>query len=99
MSKILTYVAVMWTTVSVCAGLINGHDFSQEEQDWWAVQPLRDSLVPEAGAGWARNEIDRFVAARLEAAGLIRLLKPIVTNWFGERISICMACRLPRTGQ
>lgn len=65
-----TYVAVMWTTASVCAGLINGHDFSQEEQDWWAVQPLRDSLVPEAGAGWARNEIDRFVAARLEAAGL-----------------------------
>ena len=38
----------------------------------WAFQPVRDPAVPEvADAGkWARSEIDRFLLAKLEPAGL-----------------------------
>jgi hypothetical protein len=38
--------------------------------DWWSLQPLTHPQVPRDGAGWCRNEIDRFVAERLHAAGL-----------------------------
>jgi hypothetical protein len=39
--------------------------------DWWSLQPLGKPDVPKSDAGsWARNEIDRFVAARLKANGL-----------------------------
>ncbi len=37
----------------------------------WAFQPLADPAVPDIGeSDWARNEIDRFVLARLRAEGL-----------------------------
>jgi len=37
----------------------------------WAFQPMADPVPPEVrDAAWARNEIDRFVLARLEAEGL-----------------------------
>jgi hypothetical protein len=39
--------------------------------DWWALRPVRPVEVPAVrAAGWVRNPIDRFVLARLEAAGL-----------------------------
>ncbi len=37
---------------------------SQVGRDHWAFQPLSRPTVPTAGEGWARNAIDRFVAAR-----------------------------------
>ncbi len=38
---------------------------------FWSFQPLRKPPVPTpAGAGWASTDIDRFVLARLERAGL-----------------------------
>jgi hypothetical protein len=36
----------------------------------WAYLPAKKHGVPEAGTGWARNEIDRFIAARLAKDGL-----------------------------
>jgi len=37
----------------------------------WAFQPLSQPRPPEvAQAGWLRNDIDRFILAKLEAAGL-----------------------------
>lgn len=44
--------------------------FTDEDRKWWAIQPVADPAVPAAGEGWARNEIDRFVARKLEEAGL-----------------------------
>ena len=38
-----------------------------EYQDHWSFIPPTKPPVPAAGAGWARNPIDHFVAARLEA--------------------------------
>ena len=49
----------------------NPHQFSAEDRSWWAVQPVADPATPaEAGKNWARNGIDRFVARRLDEAGL-----------------------------
>ncbi len=39
--------------------------FTAEDRAWWAIQPVRDPEVPVEGEGWARNEIDMFVARRL----------------------------------
>lgn len=37
----------------------------------WAFQPLRDSSLPAiTGTAWVRNDVDRFILAKLEAAGL-----------------------------
>lgn len=38
--------------------------------DWHAFAPVKRPPVPEAGAGWARNEIDRFIASEHAARGL-----------------------------
>jgi hypothetical protein len=38
----------------------------------WAFERVRRPVLPEVGhAGWVRNEVDRFVLARLEAEGLL----------------------------
>ena len=40
-------------------------------RDHWAWQPLAEPALPEVGNGsWAAGPIDRFVLARLEAAGI-----------------------------
>lgn len=39
------------------------------EQHWSFIAPVRPA-VPKAGAGWARNPIDNFVAAKLDTAAL-----------------------------
>ncbi|MFN0054417.1 MAG: PSD1 and planctomycete cytochrome C domain-containing protein, partial [Planctomycetales bacterium] len=42
-----------------------------EAKAWWAFQPRRDPAPPEVRAtDWSRNELDRFVLAKLEASGL-----------------------------
>ncbi|MFT5122047.1 MAG: hypothetical protein ACI9TH_002689 [Kiritimatiellia bacterium] len=46
------------------------HVFTAEEQSWWAVQPLQHPAVPDAGAGWARNTVDHFIARKHAAAKL-----------------------------
>ncbi|GAB5440389.1 MAG: DUF1549 domain-containing protein [Fuerstiella sp.] len=37
---------------------------------FWSFQPVKDVPIPPAGDRWARTPIDRFVAARMETAGL-----------------------------
>ncbi len=37
---------------------------------WWSLSALRRPPVPEVGDAWARNEIDRFIAARHRENGL-----------------------------
>ncbi len=39
--------------------------------DWWALQPVADPAPPQVRLNnWSANSIDRFVLAKLEAAGL-----------------------------
>ncbi|HEY8505057.1 MAG TPA: DUF1549 domain-containing protein, partial [Gemmataceae bacterium] len=39
--------------------------------DWWSLRPVRKPDVPDVpGGSWPRNAIDRFVLAKLSAAGL-----------------------------
>ena len=33
---------------------------------WWAIQPVTDPEIPSHGENWGRNEIDRFVARKLD---------------------------------
>jgi Protein of unknown function (DUF1553)/Protein of unknown function (DUF1549)/Planctomycete cytochrome C len=35
---------------------------TDEDRRWWSFAPIKASAPPKAGDGWARNEIDRFVA-------------------------------------
>lgn len=44
--------------------------FTDEDRSWWAIQPVLEPEIPKAGDQWARNEVDRFVAHKLEQAGL-----------------------------
>jgi mono/diheme cytochrome c family protein len=39
--------------------------------DWWSLQPVVSPPVPQVKqTGWARNDVDRFILAALEAKGL-----------------------------
>ena len=38
--------------------------------DWWSLRPLTKPEIPAAADGWARNEVDRFVFAKLQEKGL-----------------------------
>ena len=45
-------------------------DKASRVQLLWSLRPLRDPKVPAPGDGWARNPIDRFIAARQVDAGV-----------------------------
>src|SRR5204862_4166500 len=39
---------------------------TDEDRAWWAFQPLAKVEAPKAdAAGWAKNEVDRFIFAKL----------------------------------
>ena len=40
-------------------------------ENHWAFQPLMRSEIPPDGDGWARNEIDQFIAARHAEVGVV----------------------------
>jgi len=44
---------------------------TDEDRQWWSFRPVRKVAAPAAGDGWARNEIDRFIAAKQKDAGLL----------------------------
>ncbi len=41
----------------------------KEGRQFWSFQPVTMPEIPTAGGGWARNDIDRFIAAKHMAAG------------------------------
>jgi hypothetical protein len=44
---------------------------SEKAREFWSFRPVREPAVPEVrDASWPRNAVDRFVLARIEAAGL-----------------------------
>ncbi len=48
-----------------------GARFTPEQKAFWAFQPVKELPTPAVrDAAWARSAIDRFILARLDAAGL-----------------------------
>jgi len=43
---------------------------TDDDRHWWAFEPMRVVSPPEAAGAWARDEVDRFIAARLNESGL-----------------------------
>src|SRR5436190_5300896 len=48
----------------------DGAVWPEMQQHWAFVKPVRPSLPPVSHESWVRNEIDRFVLARLDKEGL-----------------------------
>jgi len=60
-----------WPVEGPVAAAAGGFDIAARKADHWCWQPPQPVAVPPVEAvGWCRNDIDRFVLARLEAAGL-----------------------------
>ena len=59
--------ALLWMLLG---GSVFAAEFTQADREWWAFRPVRQVVVPAAGAGWALNGIDRFIARKLAAHGL-----------------------------
>jgi hypothetical protein len=48
-----------------------GFEVSAKQKRWWAFQPVCDHAPPPVQAvNWPRNDLDRFILAKLEAAGI-----------------------------
>ena len=49
-----------------------GFSITDEERSFWSLRPLRESAPPPVRQqDWIKTDIDRFVLARLEAAGFV----------------------------
>ncbi len=46
------------------------HQFTEEERDWWSIQPISRPDAPAKADPRERNPIDAFVRAKLEEKGL-----------------------------
>ena len=55
-----------WPEESFTAVDHDENGFTEDDKNWWAIQPLAQVSPPEAGDGWARNDIDRFIARKLD---------------------------------
>lgn len=55
-----------WPQESVTEVDRDKHGFTDEDRAWWAIQPVTEVTPPDAGEGWAKNEIDRFIARKLD---------------------------------
>lgn len=46
-------------------------EVTEKQKSWWAFQSVRDHAPPPVqAANWPRNDLDRFILAKLEAAGM-----------------------------
>jgi hypothetical protein len=83
----------VWPTVKVPASLTRARpEYQDLRQEHWAWQPLKGPKVP-AGAdqAWPKDDIDRFVLARLEAAKL----KPVAD---ADKLNLIRRITLDLTG-
>ncbi len=69
MQPVATVLAFL-TSICMLQGAEREHVFSEEDKSWWAIQPVTDPEIPIHGENWSRNEIDRFVARKLDQAKL-----------------------------
>ena len=61
-----------WPALEIPANLLKDDaEYEKLRQSHWAWQPLHPGPAPEVhDASWPRDEVDRFVLAKLEASGL-----------------------------
>lgn len=59
-----------WPQETVTREETDEHGFTAEDYQWWAAQPLAKVTPPENGSDWAKNEIDHFIARKLEEKSL-----------------------------
>jgi len=52
------------------SGSLFAKEFSQADREWWAFQQVTRPAVPKEGASWPRNEIDHFIARKLQTENL-----------------------------
>ncbi len=76
-----------------------GPRFTDEQKRYWAFQPSRRHPLPTVRTkGWAKNPIDRFVLARLEAAGLAPAPPATRLSWL-RRVTLDLSGLPPQSGQ
>src|SRR5260370_3417769 len=68
----ITALLVVWHSLFLPAGLAApAKEITPEDRAWWAFQKVSRPATPEVkNARWARNPIDAFILAKLEAAHL-----------------------------
>lgn len=68
----ITALLVVWHSLFLPAGLAApAKEITPEDRAWWAFQKVSRSAAPEVkNTRWARNPIDAFILAKLEAARL-----------------------------
>ena len=59
--------AILFCLLSISVFAAN---ITKQDRAWWAFQPVRQPAVPKAGKGWAKNDIDPFIARKLAAQKL-----------------------------
>ena len=59
-----------WPGQSAKPASVTEGGFTQEQRNFWCFQPLSDPVPPQAGDGWARTPIDRFIAQKHNDLGL-----------------------------
>lgn len=71
----------------------------EEEGKHWSFQPIKQNPIPEVkAAGWAKNDIDKFIAAKLEAKGLTPAADASRAAWL-RRVSLDLVGLPPTPGQ
>ncbi len=63
----LPRLAILWVMLG---GSVFAKEFSQADREWWAFLPVTKPAVPTVGTNWALNELDHFVARKLETQNL-----------------------------
>ncbi len=62
-----------WPGGDATAAVRNRELFDEEDRGWWAIADLEKPKLPELGSAsraWAQNEIDYFIAERIESHSL-----------------------------
>lgn len=59
-----------WPTHEGKSVRLSGAMFTDEELNFWSLQPIAHPAPPVTQRDWGVNEIDQFVGAKLEAAGI-----------------------------
>ena len=55
---------------AVLPWMLSAREFTQEERNWWAIQPVTDPAIPKVRGDWAKNPVDPFVLQKLLAEKL-----------------------------
>ncbi len=59
-----------WPSVDGKSVRLSGAAFSEEERNFWSLQPVTHPAPPQSDSDWNQNAIDQFVAAKLEAQNI-----------------------------